>query len=379
MRVLWFNLATDLDDPILAFTNSWIREVATRVDSIHVVTMRLGRVELPENVRIYSVGKEKGFNEPRRALEFYRHLLRILHHEAIDVCCSHMIPIFTVMAAPLLKLRGIPIVTWHAHRQVTTRLKLAHHFSDRMVTCAASAYRYKHDKLLVIGHGIDTTLFCPDGTEPDTPPLLLSVGRLSPIKDLFTLVKAVHLLQQRGHEIRCALVGGPLERDSAYAERVRQLVAKLGFGKIVLLPGALPHSEIVQWYRRCFAHVNLCSTGGLDKAALEAMACGKPCLVANEGFRETLAHWAPHLLFRHGHAEDLAYKLERLLAMSESQRRAIGTDLRQSVIEQHDLKRLADQLMSVFETVTYEYLRVVTEGEKSRQPVTNLQSGRRHN
>ncbi len=61
MHVLWFNLATDLDDPILAFTNSWIREVAKKVDSVHVITMRLGRVELPENVRIYSVGKEKEF------------------------------------------------------------------------------------------------------------------------------------------------------------------------------------------------------------------------------------------------------------------------------------------------------------------------------
>jgi len=351
MRLLWFNLATDLDDPILGFTSSWIREVATRVDSIHVITMRLGRVELPENVRIYSVGKEKGFNEPRRALEFYRHLLRILRDEAIDVCFSHMIPIFTVMAVPLLRLRGTPIVTWYAHRQVTTVLKLAHHCSDRMLTSAASAYRYKQDKLLVIGQGIDTTLFCPDGTEPDTPPLLLSVGRLSPIKDLFTLVEAVHLLQQRGHEIRCDLVGGPLEHDSAYAERLRQRVAESGFGKIVRLRGAIPTSEIVRWYRRCFAHVNLCPTGGLDKAALEAMACGKPCLVANEGFRATLGHWASHLLFPHGYVEDLAHKLERLLAMSESQRRAIGTDLRQSVIEQHSLKRLADQLMSVFETV----------------------------
>ena len=66
MRLLWFNLATDLDDPILAFTNSWIRAIANKVDSIHVITMRLGRTELPENVRIYSVGKEKQFSEPRR-------------------------------------------------------------------------------------------------------------------------------------------------------------------------------------------------------------------------------------------------------------------------------------------------------------------------
>ena len=134
MHVLWFNLATDLDDPILGFTSSWIGEVATIVDSIHVITMRLGRVELPENVRIYSVGKEKGFSEPRRALEFYRHLFRILHREPIDACFSHMIPIFSVLAYPSLKLRGIPLISWYAHRHESVTLKLAHHLSDRMVS-----------------------------------------------------------------------------------------------------------------------------------------------------------------------------------------------------------------------------------------------------
>jgi len=351
MRLLWFNLATDLDDPILAFTNSWIRAIANKVDSIHVITMRLGRTELPENVQIYSVGKEKHFSEPRRAWEFYRHLLRILHQESIDVCFSHMIPIFTVMATPLLRLRAIPIVTWYAHRQVTTVLKVAHHFSDKMVTSADSAYRYRQDRLLVVGQGIDTKLFCPAGTEPDNPSLLLSVGRLSPIKDLLTLVEAVHLLQQRGHEVRCDLVGEPTEHDGEYLLRLRQRVAELDVGELIRFLGAIPFTETIQSYHRCFAHVNLSPTGGLDKAALEAMACGKPCLVANEGFRVTLGHWASHLLFRQGSVEDLVDQLERLLAMSESQRRAMGTDLRKSVIEQHSLERLADRLVSVFETV----------------------------
>ena len=354
MRILLFNLATDVDDPILGFTTRWIWALAKRVEFIHVITMRAGRVEVPGNVEVYSVGKEKGYSEPRRAIEFYRHLLRILREDRIDVCFSHMIPIFTVLAAPILKAKGIPIVTWYAHRQVTTTLKLAHNLSDRMVASARAAYRYKYDKLAVVGQGIDTDLFCPDGAEPENLPLLLSVGRLSPIKDLMTLIEAARLLQQRGYEVRCALVGDAPKRDRAYAEAVRQKVTGLELNGMVQFVGAVSNEQVAHWYRRCFAHINLCSTGALDKAALEAMACGKPSFVANEGFHETLGRAADWLLFRHGDPQDLAQKIERLMQLDETERQVIGADLRQSVVERHSLKRLADILVGLFHEVKRE-------------------------
>ena len=97
MRILLFNLATDLDDPILGFTTHWIWALAQRVERIYVITMRTGRVEMPANVQVYSVGKELGYSEPRRLVEFYRHLWRILRHDRIDLCFSHMMPLFTVL------------------------------------------------------------------------------------------------------------------------------------------------------------------------------------------------------------------------------------------------------------------------------------------
>jgi glycosyltransferase involved in cell wall biosynthesis len=319
------------------------------VEFVHAITMRAGRVEVPENVRVYSVGKEKGYSEPRRAVEFYRHLFRVLREDRIDACFSHMIPTFTVLAAPVLKAKGIPIVTWYAHRQVTPILKLAHHLSDKMVSINESSYRYRHGKFVALGHGIDTDLFSPDDTQPDNPPLLLSVGRLSPIKDPLTLIEAVRVLQQQGYEIRCALVGEAPERDRAYAEKVRQRVSELGLEGVVQFVGAVPNQQVVQWYRRCFAHINLCPTGALDKAALEAMACSKPSLVANEGFQETLGRWATDLLFSHGDSQDLALKLRHLLEMDEEQRRMMSEELRQSVVERHSLERLVERLVTLFE------------------------------
>ena len=178
MRLLWFNLATDADDPVLGFTSRWIQAIATKVERIRVITMRAGRIELPENVRCDSVGKEAGYSRPRRIVEFYRILLEVLRNEPVDACFSHMVPLFTVLAAPLLRPKGVPIVTWYTHPSLTLQLRFAHRLSAQMVTSLPSSYPYDTDKLRVLGHGIDTDRFAPDKTRPQLPVLILCAGRL---------------------------------------------------------------------------------------------------------------------------------------------------------------------------------------------------------
>jgi len=348
MRLLLFNLVTDLDNPTQGFNTGWIRALARRVEFIHVITMRAGHVEVPGNVRVYSVGKEKGYSEPRRALEFYRFLFRILRKDRIDACFSHMIPIFTILAAPVLRPKGIPLVTWYAHRQVTPTLKLAHHFSDRMISTDEASYPYDKSKLTAVGQGIDTELFSPSSTPLDNPPLLLSVGRISPIKDLITLVEAFRLLRQRGHSLRCALVGSSPNQRDAYAEEVRHKVQALNLEDSVQFVGPVPNHQLTQWYRRAFAHVN-CSPSdhSLDKAVMEAMACGQPSLSSTLGFKETMDKWADRLLFQHGNPEDLGKKIEGLLRLTDAERQAMGISLRQSVVKGHDLEQLADRVVAL--------------------------------
>jgi glycosyltransferase involved in cell wall biosynthesis len=338
---------------MLGFASEWISALAQRLEFVHVITMRGGRIEVPGNVRVYSVGKEKGYSEPRRALEFYRLLLRVLREDRIDACFSHMAHIFVVLAAPVLRRKAIPIVTWHAHRQVTPTLRLAHVFSDRIVSSAKNSYHYNHDKLSIVGQGIGPELFLPHAIPAEIPPLLLSVGRMSPIKDTLTLVEAVHLLHGRGYNVHCALVGGAPNGDDAYEVAVRQRVQALGLEGSLQFIGPVPYRQVAPWYRRSFAHVN-CSPPdhSLDKAVLEAMACGKASLSSTQGFRETMGAWADVLLFEHANPHDLATKLEWLLQSRDHERQTLGMSLRASVLKRHGLDRLADTLLALFSSLT---------------------------
>jgi glycosyltransferase involved in cell wall biosynthesis len=351
MRLLVFNLATDVDDPILGFTTSWICALAKRVDFVHVITMRAGRVEVPDNVRVYSVGKEKGYSEPRRAGEFFRLLFQVLRESRIDACFSHMMPLFTVLAGPILRAKQIPVITWYAHPSLTWTLKLAHRLSDQMIASVPTAYPYKRDKLIAVGQGIDTKLFSPNGGEsPEDRPTILCVGRMSPVKDHPTLLKAARLLRKRGATaFRVVIVGGAAgPQDESYIQSLHEQVKELGLQDVVDFEPPTSLANLPSWYRRCTVHVNLTPTGFGDKVAWEAMACGKPCLVANEGFRETLGKYATPLLFRYGDANDLAGKLVGLLALSDRDRDQVGFYLRQRVIEMHGLDALAAKLVDLF-------------------------------
>ena len=92
----------------------------------------------------------------------------------------------------------------------------------------------------------------------------------------------------------------------------------------------------------------LTSLGFGDKVALEAMSCGKLCLVANEGFREVLGDVSEKVLFHSGDVEDLTEKLLWTLNLASEDRRRIGLSLRERVIKMHGLDRLMDRLVELF-------------------------------
>ena len=356
MRLLLFNLVMDADDSILAFTTDWTAALARRCEQVDVVTMSTGRVVAPPNVRVFSVGKEKGYSEPRRALEFYRILHRLLNEgPGYDACFAHMQPLFALMGAPLLKWKRVPIVTWYAHPTLTPLVKAAHRASDVMITSLPTAYPYRDDKLVVVGQGIDTSVFSPAAPrEMDEPPLLLFAGRLSPVKRLETLLEAAAIVRERhAAPFQVALVGGAFTGlDRGYLARLQALARERGIEDMVHFPGAAkPGPALREWYGRCWAHVNMTMTGSGDKVVLEAMACGRISIVANEGFRQTLGEHADQLTFRYGDAEHLAERLRWVLRLAPEERDALGARLRERVVAMHDVHRLAGRLVQLFTQV----------------------------
>jgi len=345
MRVLVLNMA--MQRGRRAFIVDWVAELAGQVEHVDVFTMTTTDEPVPANVRVWSLGKERGHSTLRRVAVFYQRLRRVLDGDRIDVCFVHMVPIFAIMAAPFLRVRRVPMVMWYAHRSLTWKLRLAHRLVKVIVSVNEQSYPYRKDKLVAVGHGIDTSRYQP-GIGPVERDLIISVGRVSPIKDLTMLVEAVRLLRERGLCLRCVIVGAPPRRDRYYQRKLERTIAAHALEGVVRLVGAQDPDDVVGWYQRCAVHVN-CSprNHSVDKAPLEAMACGRPTLSSIAALAETMGRYEDTLLFDEGSEGDLVVKLHALLMRSPAEIEEMGLYLRTRVEMLHGLAPQSQRLVGI--------------------------------
>lgn len=361
MRLLWFNLRVDRDRQGLAFAIDWLNTIAAQIDHIDVITMYAGRYQVRENVRVYSVGKEKGYSEPRRAVEFYRILGWLLWHHRYDACFAHMMPLFAVMGSPLLRFKHIPIGLWYTHKSVTLILRLATLLVNRVVTASKESFRVKSRKVRVIGHGIDTDRFVPGEhrISPQRPFTILSVSRLSAIKRIDLLIHAVALLHQRKPEFPVCLkiAGGPLTaKDQQYVVKLKQQVKQYGLQKVVNFVGSVHFQEIVPYYQHADCFVNMSETGSIDKVVLEAMSCGA-VVIARQTYAEVFGDKLASMLIVSQDAGQLCDRLLQIASLSQPERRRLGEELRAIVVRDHALSKLCTRIV-------HELKGLISEDEK---------------
>jgi glycosyltransferase involved in cell wall biosynthesis len=354
LRLLLFNLKTDADDSNLGFTTDWINALAPFCEYVDVVTMQVGRLAVADNVRVFSVGKERDYGDARRTLEFYRRLFRLLCGRQYDVCFAHMMPLFAVMGAPLMKLWRVPIVMWYTHKAVSLKLWLAEKVSGRVVTASPESFRLPSQKVRVVGHGVDTHVFKPLDRKHDTERsfVVISVGRIAPVKCLNVLIDAAHSLyaEQDVQDLHVRIIGEAAPEYDEYAHRLREKVKVLNLEDVVEFAGGVSHDRVVDEYQQADVMVNLSKTGSIDKAVLEAMACGLPVVTSNEAFRDMLARWDALLFIPPDSPEQLAASLMKLKHIFDAERLELGNELREIVVREHSMDRLIAHLISVFKT-----------------------------
>jgi glycosyltransferase involved in cell wall biosynthesis len=150
-------------------------------------------------------------------------------------------------------------------------------FAD-VIICNSKAGRdyylargYPAHKTHVVPNGIDVERFKPSHHEH---PLTFGlVGRLSPMKDHATFLKAAALVP----DARFVIVGSG---DEAYARQMRDLAAQLGVA-VTWLPA---QSDMPSVYATFDCLVNSSAFGeGFSNVIGEAMACGVPCIASDVG------------------------------------------------------------------------------------------------
>src|SRR6266540_3657873 len=230
-RLVFLTQSVDPAHPALAATIPKIRALAARVDEVVVLAQSADGAELPDNVEVRTFGSA---TRPGRLLNFERELAHALPGDAV---VAHMIPVYVLLAAPLVRPRGIPLLLWYTHWKASSQLRAAERVASAIVSVDRRSFPLDSAKVRAIGHGIDVSEFVCADRSGHTGMRALVLGRYSPAKGIKTILRAVEQVNGIEVEVRGAALNG-LER------RHRSELERLGF----LLGDAVPRSQVPELF-----------------------------------------------------------------------------------------------------------------------------------
>ncbi|MGW0149149.1 GT4 family glycosyltransferase PelF [Streptomyces sp. NPDC003333] len=192
-------------------------------------------------------------------------------------------------------------------------------------------------------NGVDPAAFPPAGPEPETPTLSWA-GRVDPIKDLETLIRAFALVRTQRPDARLRLFGGTPRGGEAYRERCEALAAELGHADAVTFEGRV--DDIKDAYAAGSVVMLSSISEGFPFTLIEAMSCGRATVSTDVGgVREAVGDTGLVVPPRDP-AAMAAAALELLGA--PDRRRAMGEAARLRVIEQFTLRQTIDTFRGIY-------------------------------
>jgi glycosyltransferase involved in cell wall biosynthesis len=317
-------------------------------------------------VRVVDLQKSGRWNN----LTFFLRLLRLIYRERPDIVHGyHIVPdILTLLLrwfSPSIKaVLGVRSADLDLSRYDWTgrfcyRLEcLLAQRTDLVIanSQAGRAFAVKNgfpaEKLQVIPNGIDTDTFQPDRQAglvirrgwslPDDVPLIGFVGRIDPMKDPVTFLKAAQLVCAEQPKVRFVCVG---RSEAVDLERMKRLTAELGIEAAVTWAGE--HNDLTAVYNSLDILCLSSKTESFPNVVCEAMACGTPCVVTDVGDAKQIV-WTTGRVVA---PQDPAALAEGLLAMLAEKRIRPDQRTRQRIVEHFSVERLLDATEAALESL----------------------------
>lgn len=353
MRLLLITFELDAHSPALAWQARVAAELGRLCDRVVVLTHRVGAFEPQHNVIVVTLPRILQ-RAPARWVggRWLTNVLvwRLWQQHRFDAAFVHMNMEWAYRLAPAFTVLRLPVLLWYAHGAVNRRLRLAHRCVDAIVTSTPEGFRLPSTKVRTIGQGIDTTAFSIQPVD-DQPADIITVSRISARKRIEILIDALAAIRRArpAEPLRLRVVGSALnDADREYERALRSRVRRLNLENDVDFVGHVPMSAIARYYASAFVHVNVSTTGSMDKTVLEALACGCPVLTSNVAFTEFFGSH-PECLLDDDAPEAVAARILRLY-----DRRALvdRESLRRLVHGRHDVATYCQKVVGELRRLT---------------------------
>ncbi|MDQ2678613.1 MAG: glycosyltransferase family 4 protein [Actinomycetota bacterium] len=207
------------------------------------------------------------------------------------------------------------------------------------------------DKVTVITPGVDP-FFTPGGHRSDTP-LVVAVGRLTPVKDFPRLVRIMAGVHERVPDARLVIVGEGYER-----ERIVDTIEAHGAADYVTLAGRISDEALRDLYRSAWAASSASTREGWGMTLTEAAACGTPTVATDIS----------------GHADAVSAGRSGLLGTTDAELIGLLTDV---LTDQALRTRLQEGSLARAAELTWEHAAIANLEVLAQDALRRREAGRR--
>lgn len=167
--------------------------------------------------------------------------------------------------------------------------ELAYAYADAVAPCCDYNHRWESRigvdarRLRTAYYGVDANaLNGYEGPRPQTnTPVVAWAGRIDPLKDVETLLRAAAVVHEVRPDVRFRLYGAAPPGNERYHQRCLDLHAKLGLEEAVSFEGF--SANVLEAFRTADLVVLSSISEGFPFSTLEAMLCGKPIVATGVG------------------------------------------------------------------------------------------------
>ena len=340
-RIVFITQQVDPAHPALAATIPKLRALARGVDEVAVLADGAVPGTLPQNCRVRRFASATKIG---RGLRFEAALARELSPRP-DAVIAHMCPIYAVLAAPLARPLGVPVILWFTHWRASRLLRAAERASTAVASVDRRSFPLRSAKVHAIGHGIDLAEFpCTERRSGEGLNALV-LGRYSPAKGLDVVLRAVRRVADSGLEVRLEAHGPASSMlEVAHRRELDQLRTELRLDERVDLGGPVERTQVPTLLAANDVLVNNMRAGAPDKVVYEAAAACVPVVASNPVFDTLLPD---ELRFERDDPAELADRLVSLAARPIEERTGVGRALREVVARDHSVESWARRILEL--------------------------------
>ena len=362
MKLLIITQVVDKSYVPLCFAVEWFREFGKQCEKVTVIGQKVGEYELPSNINVLSLKKEKGKSKFMQVMRFYS--LAWKHRNDYEAVFVHMTPIWGVFGAPLWLLLRKRMYLWYEARGTGWNLRWGLKFVRKAFSASPGGMPLPTKKSVITGHGVDTAFFTPpefsssevrgagrveklldspsagadsslEGNGRDSN-LLVTVGRLTKAKRLDLIVQCFAALPST---YRLQITGVPItEEDHKTKAILEALIETLGLEDRVSF-GTIPDEKLRVLLQKAMLFLHASEATSLDKAALQAMASG--CLVVTAS--PVVKPHVPEIC--RAEPQTMGATAKRLLSLPKEEEQKLRKELRTIIEREHSLPALIRKLV----------------------------------